>query len=106
MSISRGMRDFYHQIQETDRSCADSRFFQTFRHIGGLQRCDHFVQIAVDHAIQIMKRQAYAMICDAILRKIVGTNFFFASASTDLATPLRAVSFRFLAVLSLEQPRS
>src|SRR5580765_6529951 len=43
------------------------------------------------------------MIGHPILWKIVGTNFFFASAGADLAAPLRTVLLGFLALLSLEQ---
>src|SRR5437762_10986934 len=53
-----------------------------------------------------MKRQTYAMIRDAILRKIIGATFFFASTSTDLPAALRAIFLRFLALPSLEQARS
>ena len=49
-----------------------------------------------------MKRQADAMICHAVLREIVGADFFFTSAGADLAAALRAVLFGFLALLSLQ----
>src|SRR5947207_13321234 len=53
-----------------------------------------------------MKRQADAVIRDAVLRKIVGANFFFASTRADLAPALRAVFLRLFALVSLQQPRS
>jgi len=66
-----------------------------------LQRPDQFPEIAVDHAVQIVKRQADAMIGHAVLREIVGADFFFAPAGTDLAAALRAVFLRFLALFPL-----
>src|SRR5215470_2560514 len=50
---------------------------------------------AVHHAIQIVKREADAVIGHAVLRKVVSANFFFASAGSDLAAALRAVFLRF-----------
>src|SRR5881394_1760263 len=50
-----------------------------------------------------MKRQTGAMIGDAVLWKVVSANFFFSPTSADLAAALRAVFFRFLALLSLQQ---
>src|SRR4030095_7849589 len=51
-----------------------------------------------------MKRQADAMICHAVLREIVGANFLFTSTSADLPAALSAIFFRFLALLSFQQP--
>ena len=84
----------------------DRRFLQTFRHVGGLQRVDQSVEIAVHHAIEIIKRQTDAMIGHAVLREIVSANFFFAAAGADLAAALGAVFFGFLALFSLQQTRT
>jgi len=73
------------------------RVFQTLRDIGGLQRANQLVEIAVDHAIKIMERQADAMICHTVLREIVGPNFLFTPARTDLAAALCTVFCLFLA---------
>src|SRR5438876_11511724 len=78
------------------------RVFQAFRYIRGLQRADQFVEIAVNHAIKIMKRQTDAMIGDAVLWKVVSANFLFSPTSADLAAALRAVFFGFLVLLSLQ----
>ena len=43
------------------------------------------------------------MIRDAVLRKIIRPNFFFASARADLAAALRAVFGCFLLLLPLEE---
>src|SRR5207248_8268205 len=45
------------------------------------------------------------MIGHAVLRKIVGANFFLPPPGADLATTLRTVFLSFLALLSLEQAR-
>src|SRR5207245_5417561 len=56
------------------------RFPQTFCHIGGLQTVDQFAEVALHHPVQIVKCQPDTMLCDAVLREIVGANLFFASA--------------------------
>src|SRR4029434_11010332 len=68
-----------------------------------MQRCNELVEIAVNQAIKIMKREPDAVIRHAVLREIVGANFFFTSAGTDLAGALCTVSVGFLALLSLQQ---
>src|SRR5205823_8950346 len=50
-----------------------------------------------------MKRQTDTMIGDTVLWKVVSANFFFSPTSADLAAPLCAVFFGFLALLSLQQ---
>src|SRR5438552_17297976 len=45
------------------------------------------------------------MIGHAVLWKIIGANFFLASARADLAAALRAVFFGLLALLPFEQSR-
>src|SRR4030095_8169961 len=87
------------------RTGGDRRVFQAFCDIGGLQRVDQFVEIAVNHAIEVMKRQADAMVGHAVLREIIGTDFFFTSTGTDLAATLCTVFFGFFALFSLQQPR-
>ena len=46
------------------------------------------------------------MIGHAVLWEIIGADFFFAPARADLAAALRAIFFRFLALLAFEQPRA
>jgi hypothetical protein len=79
---------------------------QTLSDISGLQRLNQLTEIALHHSIQVVKREADAVIGHAVLRKIVGANFFFASAGTDLSPALRAVFLRFLALLVLQLPRA
>src|ERR1700747_3428231 len=50
-----------------------------------------------------MKRQADAMIGHAGLREILGTNFFFTPAGSNLAAALCAIFFGLFALLSLQQ---
>ena len=54
-------------------------------HIGSLKRADHLAQIAFHHPVEIVEGQADAVIGDPVLRKVVGADFFLASARTDLA---------------------
>ena len=84
----------------------DRRFLQTFRHVGSLQRVDQSVEIAVNHAIEVMKREFDAVVGHAVLREIVGANVFVSLAGADLAVALGAVFFGFLALFSLQQPRT
>ena len=88
------------------RTGRDRRVFQAFCDIGGLQRVDQFVEIAINHAIEVMKRQADAMVGHAVLREIIGADFFFTSTGTDLAATLCTVFFGFFALFSLQQPRT
>ena len=81
------------------------RFFQSLLHIRRLQGVNHFIEIAFHDAVEIVERQADAVIGDPVLRKIVGANFFFAPAGADLALArarnisllLRAVFLRAVA---------
>ena len=58
-------------------------------HIGRLKRANHLAQIAFHHAVEIVEREADAVIGDPVLRKIVGPNFFLAPAGTDLVLAMR-----------------
>ena len=71
----------------------DGRLFQPLGYICSLERPDQFGEVPLHHAVQIIKRQADAMIGYAVLWKIVGANLFFTAAGTDLATALRAIFF-------------
>ena len=59
----------------------------------GDQHVDQLVQgLALDHLVELMQRQADAMIGHAALRKIIGADALRAVAGADLATPvLRAL---------------
>ncbi len=67
---------------------------------------DHFAQVAFHHAVEIIQRQPDPMIGDAVLRKVVGANFFFATAGADLRFSMRGIFGFFLALLFLEEPRA
>src|SRR6266853_2967969 len=53
----------------------------------------------------MIERQSDAVVGQAVLRKIVGPNFFFAPAGANLSAPLRAVFRRFLLLLPFKQSR-
>src|SRR6266700_1806543 len=76
-----------------------------FPDVCDLQRLDQLAEIAVHYAVQIIQRQANAVVGHAVLWEIVRANFFFAAAGANLTATLRAVFFRFLALLSLQQAR-
>ena len=64
------------------------------------------LQVAFHDAIEIVERQTDPMIGDAVLRKIVGPDFFFAPAGADLAFALGGIFRFFLALFVLEQARA
>src|SRR4051794_39438008 len=84
----------------------NGRVFQTLGHVSRLQSADHFSQITFNHAIEVIKGQADAMIGHTILRKVIGADLFLTAARADLAATLRAVLFRFFALFSFEQTRA
>src|SRR5207249_6514519 len=85
-----------------DSGSHDRRFFQPLGCDCNLQRLNQFAEIALHHAVQIIKRQTDAMIGYAVLRKIISANFLFAAAGANLAPPLRTIFFRFFALFSLQ----
>src|ERR1051325_10414730 len=69
-----------------------------------LTRRNQLTEIAIHYPIQIVKREANAVIRHPVLRKIVGPNLFFTSTGADLPATLRAVFLCLLALLMLQQP--
>ena len=58
-----------------------------FEHLGLEVRAegvDHVLDVAVEHTLQVVARQADAMVCQAILREVVGADLFRALAAADL----------------------
>src|SRR5487761_727497 len=76
-------------IGDVEGRCARrSGAFQLLRLIGGYERFDDFVQPAVHYPVELMHVQPDAVVGDAILREIVGSNLFAAVAGTDHRAPL------------------
>ena len=81
----------------------NSRFLQPLLEIGVLEGRNHFVQVAFHDAVEIVEGQADPMIGDAVLRKVIGANLFFAAAGSDLAFAVSRIFRLFLALFVLEQ---
>jgi hypothetical protein len=58
--------------------------------VGGDQVIDELVEVAVEHAGEIVARQADAMVGDAILRKVVGADLLAAVARLHLGAAVLA----------------
>ena len=70
--------------------------------IGQRERIDDLVQIAVEHLIKLIERQADAVIGHAVLREVVGAYLFAAVTAADLALAAGVV-FLVVGVLLLLQ---
>src|SRR3954468_6129323 len=67
---------------------------ELLRFTRGLQRVDELIQIAVQHALQIVRRQTDAVVGYAALRKVVRANLSRAIPGADLrAAVARALRF-------------
>ena len=71
-----------------------------------VKRVDDRVELAFHHQIQLVQRQADAVIGQAVLREIVSADFFAAVAGADHAAPLRADRRLLLFQLHLIEPRA
>ena len=56
--------------------------------IGQCERIDDLIQIAVEHLIKLIERQADAVIRHPSLREVIGTNALVAHPRADLTAPL------------------
>src|SRR5215831_10848337 len=65
------------------RCFAETRFVEQLGLAMRAKRGDDLVEIAVDHAIQLVERQANAVIGDAILREVVRAHLLAALARRD-----------------------
>ena len=70
------------------------------------QRLNQRVEVAVNEAGQIVERDFDAVVGDAVLREIVGADFFAAVAGADLLFAVRGVFGIFLGDFRFEQPRA
>src|SRR5271165_2193436 len=77
------------------RSRFQSRFFQPLLHVTDLQCCHHFVELTLHKKVQIVQCQTYSMISNAVLRKIVGPDFFLSAARSDQAPPVSRILLGF-----------
>src|SRR5688500_15931106 len=57
---------------------------ELLRRVEGGQRVDQLVDRAIEHALQLVRREVDAMVGDAALRKVVGANLLRAFAGADL----------------------
>src|SRR5260370_18589089 len=64
--------------------------FQLFGLVVRTERIEDGIHLALHHEIQLMERQADAVIRDAVLREVVGADFFAAVAAAYLGAVLRA----------------
>src|SRR5262245_43975642 len=84
-------------------SLGQGGILESLLEIGVLEGQDHFVQVAFHHAVEIIKGQADAVISDPVLRKIVGSDFFFAPSGANLTLASGGIFGFLLPLLVLEQ---
>ena len=70
------------------------------------QRFDEFIEVAFDEVGEVVERQLDAVVGDAVLREIVGADFFAAFARADLVFADGGVFGVFLGDLAFEQARA
>src|SRR4029077_2608368 len=68
------------------------------------ERFENGVELSIHNEIQLMERQADAVIGDAVLREVVGANFLAAVAAASLSAPLRSQRCLLLFQLQFVQP--
>src|SRR6266571_5440527 len=68
------------------------------------ERIENGVELAIHHEIQLMERQADAVVRDPVLREVVGANFLAAVAGADLRAPFRSQRGLLLFQLQFVQP--
>src|SRR5271157_1319743 len=73
--------------------------------VGG-EGVENGIHLALHHEIQLMQRQADAVIRHAVLREVVGADLFAAIAGAHHAAPLRAQRRLLFLELQLVKPRA
>src|SRR5208283_169625 len=73
--------------------------------IGG-EGVEDGIHLTLHHEIQLMQREADAVIRDAVLREVVGADLFAAIAGAHHAAPLRAQRRLLFFELQLVEPRA
>ena len=69
----------------------------------GHQRLDHLVQLARQHVLELVEREADAVVRDPVLLEVVGADLLAAPAPADLGPPLGRQLRGLLVLLGLEQ---
>src|SRR5262249_51243263 len=77
---------------------------QALGFLGGHERVDQLVQIALEHGRQAVQREPDAMVGDAGLRKVVGSNPLAPLTGPDLALPIRSDRRLLLLLGALQEP--
>src|SRR5437667_11738955 len=88
------------------RSRRFALLFEFFSLIIGGQRVDNGIELAIHHLVELMQRQADAMVGDAVLREVVRPDLLAAVAGADHGTPLRPYLFLLLLELHLIEARA
>ena len=70
----------------------------------GHQRLDHLVQVAREHVLELVEREADAVVRNPVLLEVVGADLLAAPAPSHLGPPLGRLHRRPLVLLGLEQP--
>ena len=73
--------------------------------VGGDQVIDELVEVAVEHAREIVAREADAVIGDTVLREVIGTNLLAAVARLHLGAAVLTQFFLPLCLLQIPQTR-
>src|ERR1035441_9237429 len=90
----------------SDQRALVALLLQLFGLVIGGQGFEDGIHLPLHHEIQLMQRQADAVIRHAILREVVGADLFAAIAGSDHATPLGAQRRLLFLKLQLVQPRA
>ncbi len=81
----------------------EAGFGEAVFHIALLQSADHFVEVALDHVVEVVKGKADAVVGDAVLREVLGADFFLASGTSNQAPPVGGILGFFLVAFVLEE---
>src|SRR5947207_118777 len=80
--------------------------FQSLGQIRSLQCRNHFLEVAFHKPIQIVKSKPGAVVGNAVLRKVVSADFFFAATRSDLTPAMGRIFLRFFTLFGFEQTRA
>jgi len=72
--------------------------------MGGGERVEQFIEIAVNHLLELVEREVDPVIGDAALREVVGSNALGAVARADQRLPVCSLTGLRLAHLPVLQP--
>src|SRR5436305_4826362 len=80
--------------------------FQSLGQIGSLQCRNHFLDLAFHKPVQVVESEPDAVVGDAVLRKVVSPDFFFAATRSNLTPAMGRIFLRFFTLFGLEQTRA